>query len=313
MELLGGVLEDADVAAQDMSGIILVGGATRMPVVREAVREFFGRAPMTDLDPDEVVAIGAARQAHALAGNTDDDTLLLDVIALSLGLETMGGLVERVIPRNSTIPTARAQEFTTYKDGQTAMSIHVVQGERELVSDCRSLARFELRGIPPMPAGAARVLVTFQVDADGLLEVSAREASSGVQAHVEVRPSYGLDDAQIADMLRSAFSHADTDAASRALREEQVEAERLLDATRTAMQADSDLLEADERDAIHAAMAGLAQAARGGDHLAIRDAIGQLARATEPFAAQRMNRSIQRALSGRSIDSLAGNGTADGE
>ena len=313
VELLGGVLEDADVAAQDMSGIILVGGATRMPVVREAVREFFGRAPMTDLDPDEVVAIGAARQAHALAGNTDDDTLLLDVIALSLGLETMGGLVERVIPRNSTIPTARAQEFTTYKDGQTAMSIHVVQGERELVSDCRSLARFELRGIPPMPAGAARVLVTFQVDADGLLEVSAREASSGVQAHVEVRPSYGLDDAQIADMLRSAFSHADTDAASRALREEQVEAERLLDATRTAMQADSDLLEADERDAIHAAMAGLAQAARGGDHLAIRDAIGQLARATEPFAAQRMNRSIQRALSGRSIDSLAGNGTADGE
>ena len=313
VELLGGVLEDADVAAQDMSGIILVGGATRMPVVREAVREFFGRAPMTDLDPDEVVAIGAARQAHALAGNTEDDTLLLDVIALSLGLETMGGLVERVIPRNSTIPTARAQEFTTYKDGQTAMSIHVVQGERELVSDCRSLARFELRGIPPMPAGAARVLVTFQVDADGLLEVSAREASSGVQAHVEVRPSYGLDDAQIADMLRSAFSHADTDAASRALREEQVEAERLLDATRTAMQADSDLLEADERDAIHAAMAGLAQAARGGDHLAIRDAIGQLARATEPFAAQRMNRSIQRALSGRSIDSLAGNGTADGE
>ena len=313
VELLGGVLEDADVAAQDMSGIILVGGATRMPVVREAVREFFGRAPMTDLDPDEVVAIGAARQAHALAGNTDDDTLLLDVIALSLGLETMGGLVERVIPRNSTIPTARAQEFTTYKDGQTAMSIHVVQGERELVSDCRSLARFELRGIPPMPAGAARVLVTFQVDADGLLEVSAREASSGVQAHVEVRPSYGLDDAQIADMLRSAFSHADTDAASRALREEQVEAERLLDATRTAMQADSDLLDADERDAIHAAMASLAQAARGEDHLGIRDAIGQLARATEPFAAQRMNRSIQRALSGRSIDSLAGNGTADGE
>jgi molecular chaperone HscA len=193
------------------------------------------------------------------------------------------------------------------------MSIHVVQGERELVSDCRSLARFELRGIPPMPAGAARILVTFQVDADGMLEVSAREASSGVQAQVEVRPSYGLDDAQIADMLRSAFSHADTDAASRALREEQVEAERLLDATRTAMQADSDLLGADERDAIHAAMASLAQAARGEDHLAIRDAIGQLARATEPFAAQRMNRSIQRALSGRSIDSLAGNGTADGE
>ncbi|WP_018914179.1 Fe-S protein assembly chaperone HscA [Thiomonas sp. FB-6] len=313
VELLAGVLDDAAVAPQDMSGIILVGGATRMPVVREAVRDFFGREPMTDLDPDEVVAVGAARQAHALAGNSDDDTLLLDVIALSLGLETMGGLVERVIPRNSTIPTARAQEFTTYKDGQTAMSIHVVQGERELVSDCRSLARFELRGIPPMPAGAARVLVTFQVDADGLLEVSAREASSGVQAHVEVRPSYGLDDARIADMLRAAFSHADADAASRALREEQVEAERLLDATRTAMQADSDLLLPEERDAIHAAMAALAQAARAEDHLAIRDAIGQLARTTEPFAAQRMNRSIQRALAGRSIDSLAGNDAGDGE
>ena len=313
VELLAGVLDDAGVVARDMSGIILVGGATRMPVVREAVRAFFGREPMTDLDPDEVVAIGAARQAHALAGNTEDDTLLLDVIALSLGLETMGGLVERVIPRNSTIPTARAQEFTTYKDGQTAMSIHVVQGERDLVADCRSLARFELRGIPPMPAGAARVLVTFQVDADGLLEVSAREASSGVQAHVEVRPSYGLDDGQIADMLRSAFHHADADAASRALREEQVEAERLLDATRTAMQADSDLLRPDERDAIHAAMAALAQAARGEDHLAIREAIAALARATEPFAAQRMNRSIQRALAGRSIDSLAGNDTGDGE
>ena len=313
VELLAGVLEDAGVVAQDMSGIILVGGATRMPVVREAVQAFFGRAPMTDLDPDEVVAIGAARQAHALAGNTEDDTLLLDVIALSLGLETMGGLVERVIPRNSTIPTARAQEFTTYKDGQTAMSIHVVQGERDLVADCRSLARFELRGIPPMPAGAARVLVTFQVDADGLLEVSAREASSGVQAHVEVRPSYGLDDGQIADMLRSAFQHADADAASRALREEQVEAERLLEATRTAMQADSDLLRSDERDAIHAAMAALAQAARGQDHLSIRDAIAGLARVTEPFAAQRMNRSIQRALAGRSIDSLAGNDSGDGE
>ena len=314
VQLLRQVLDDAGVAASDMSGIVLVGGSTRMPVVRDAVRDFFGREPITDLDPDQVVAIGAARQAHALAGNGgDDDTLLLDVIALSLGLETMGGLVERIIPRNSTIPTARAQEFTTFKDGQTAMSIHVVQGERELVSDCRSLARFELRGIPPMPAGAARVLVTFQVDADGLLEVSAREASSGVQAHVEVRPSYGLDDQQIADMLRAAFSSADADASARTLREQQVEAERLLDATRAAMQADSDLLTAPERDAIHAAMAELAQAARGDDHLRIRDAADRLARITESFAAQRMNRSIQLALTGRSIDSLARERGSDGE
>ncbi len=314
VQLLRQVIDDAGVAARDMSGIVLVGGSTRMPVVRDAVRDFFGREPITDLDPDQVVAIGAARQAHALAGNGgDDDTLLLDVIALSLGLETMGGLVERIIPRNSTIPTARAQEFTTFKDGQTAMSIHVVQGERELVSDCRSLARFELRGIPPMPAGAARVLVTFQVDADGLLEVSAREASSGVQAHVEVRPSYGLDDQQIADMLRAAFSSADADASARTLREQQVEAERLLDATRAAMQADSDLLTAPERDAIHAAMAELAQAARGDDHLRIRDAAERLARITEPFAAQRMNRSIQTALTGRSIDSLARERGSDGE
>ncbi len=314
VQLLRQVIDDAGVAARDMSGIVLVGGSTRMPVVRDAVRDFFGREPITDLDPDQVVAIGAARQAHALAGNGgDDDTLLLDVIALSLGLETMGGLVERIIPRNSTIPTARAQEFTTFKDGQTAMSIHVVQGERELVSDCRSLARFELRAIPPMPAGAARVLVTFQVDADGLLEVSAREASSGVQAHVEVRPSYGLDDQQIADMLRAAFSSADADASARTLREQQVEAERLLDATRAAMQADSDLLTAPERDAIHAAMAELAQAARGDDHLRIRDAAERLARITEPFAAQRMNRSIQTALTGRSIDSLARERGSDGE
>ncbi len=314
VQLLRQVLDDAGVAAQDMSGIVLVGGSTRMPVVRDTVRDFFGREPITDLDPDQVVAIGAARQAHALAGNGgDDDTLLLDVIALSLGLETMGGLVERIIPRNSTIPTARAQEFTTFKDGQTAMSIHVVQGERELVSDCRSLARFELRGIPPMPAGAARVLVTFQVDADGLLEVSAREASSGVQAHVEVRPSYGLDDQQIADMLRTAFSSADADASARTLREQQVEAERLLDATRAAMHADSDLLTQAGRDAIHAAMAELAQAARGDDHLRIRDAADRLARITEPFAAQRMNRSIQLALTGRSIDSLSRERGSDGE
>ncbi|MBW4047561.1 MAG: Fe-S protein assembly chaperone HscA [Proteobacteria bacterium] len=305
--LLHRVLDDAQVSPRDIAGIVLVGGSTRMPVVRQAVRQFFGREPMVDLNPDEVVAVGAARQAHALAGNhSDEDPLLLDVIPLSLCLETMGGLVERIIPRNTTIPTARAQEFTTFKDGQTAMSIHVVQGERELVADCRSLARFELRGIPPMTAGAARILVTFQVDADGLLEVSAREQSTGVQAKVEVKPSYGLSDAQIADMLQASFAAAGRDAAQRALHEEQVDAERLLDATRNAMRADSDLLGAEELSRIHAAMASLAQASRGDDHLAIRSAIEQLARDTESFAEQRMNRSIRRALAGKSVSSLAG-------
>ena len=309
--LLQRVLRDAQMSRDAISGIVLVGGSTRMPVVREAVQEFFGRPPLVNLDPDEVVAIGAARQAHALAGNhSDDDPLLLDVIPLSLGLETMGGLVERIIPRNATIPTARAQEFTTFKDGQTAMSIHVVQGERELVADCRSLARFELRGIPPMTAGAARVLVTFQVDADGLLEVSAREQSSGVGAQVEVKPSYGLSDVQIAEMLQAGFAAADVDARQRALHEERVDAERLLDATRHAMQADSDLLTKTDMDAIHAAMAELAQKMRGTDHLAIRAAAEHLARTTEAFAAQRMNRSIQRALAGRSVSSLAGDAPA---
>ena len=252
-----------------------------------------------------MVALGAAIQAHALAGNAGaDDVLLLDVIALSLGIETMGGLVERIIPRNSTSPTARAQEFTTFKDGQTAMSIHVVQGERELVADCRSLARFELRGIPPMTAGAARILVTFQVDADGLLDVSAREQSTGVQAQIEVKPSYGLSDTQIADMLQASFAAADHDAAQRVLHEERVDAARLLDATRSAMQADADLLAADEREQIHAAMAALAQLAGGDDHLAIRAAAERLAQLTEPFAAQRMNRSIRAALAGRSVSSL---------
>ena len=303
--LLQQVLRDAQMSRDAVSGIVLVGGSTRMPVVREAVQEFFGRPPLVNLDPDEVVAIGAARQAHALAGNhSDDDPLLLDVIPLSLGLETMGGLVERIIPRNATIPTARAQEFTTFKDGQTAMSIHVVQGERELVADCRSLARFELRGIPPMTAGAARVLVTFQVDADGLLEVSAREQSTGVAAQVDVRPSYGLSDVQIAEMLQAGFAAADADAQQRVLHEERVGAERLLDATRHAMQEDSDLLTKTDMDAIHAAMAALAQKMGDTDHLAIRAAAEHLAHATEAFAAQRMNRSIQRALAGRSVSSL---------
>jgi molecular chaperone HscA len=273
--------------------------------VLRAVGEFFGQTPLTNLNPDEVVALGAAIQANALAGNAGaDELLLLDVIALSLGLETMGGLVERIIPRNSTIPTARAQDFTTFKDGQTAIAIHVVQGEREIVSDCRSLARFELRAIPPMVAGAARVRVSFAVDADGLLNVSAREETSGVEAAITVKPSFGLSDEEIARMLGESFTTAEQDMVERSLRESRVEAERMLMATRAAMAADGDLLEAGERGTIEALLLALQASRESTDHHAIDSAIEALADGTEGFAAERMNRSIRVALSGRRVDDI---------
>ncbi|MFN9104517.1 MAG: Fe-S protein assembly chaperone HscA [Betaproteobacteria bacterium] len=299
------VLRDARVAADEVQGVVMVGGSTRMPLVRDRVSALFGRPVLTDVNPDEVVAIGAAIQANALAGNArDGELLLLDVIALSLGLETMGGLVERVIERNSTIPVAKAQDFTTFKDGQTAMAIHVVQGERELVADCRSLARFELRGIPPMAAGAARIRVAFQVDADGLLSVSARELGSGVEASVAVKPSYGLADEQIAQMLRDGFAHAEDDIAARKLREARVEAERMVLATRAALAADCALLDAAERGAIEALLQAAEVQARGTDADAIDAAVEALAEGTEGFAAARMNEGIRRALAGRSLDQI---------
>ena len=299
-------LRDAGLAPSDVKGVILVGGATRMPRVRRAVAEFFGQPPLTNLNPDEVVAVGAAIQANALAGNRDrdEDWLLLDVIPLSLGLETMGGLSEKIIARNSTIPVARAQEFTTYRDGQTAMAIHVVQGEREKVADCRSLARFELRGIPPMVAGAARIKVTFQVDADGLLSVAAREQASGVEASISVKPSYGLTDDEIARMLQESIAHAADDVAARALAEAQVEADQIADATRTALGVDAALLDAAQLSAIEGALADLSRKRAETDAGALRAAIEALNRATADFAARRMDRSVNRALSGKRIDSL---------
>ena len=300
------VLRDAGVGRDEVLGVVMVGGSTRMPAVQAAVGNLFGREPLTNLNPDEVVALGAAIQAHQLAGNAaGDEILLLDVIPLSLGLETMGGLVERVIERNSTIPTAKAQDFTTFKDGQTAMAIHVVQGERELVADCRSLARFELRGIPPMVAGAARIRVTFEVDADGLLSVSAREMTSGVEASVAVKPSYGLADDDIARMLQEGFSQADADMGARALAEARVEAERMRLATLSAMAADGDLLSEPERADIQALLQALETTAAGTDHAAINAAVEALAHGTEAFAAVRMNRSIHQALAGRSVDAIS--------
>jgi molecular chaperone HscA len=276
-----------------------------MPQVRRAVADFFDREPLTNLNPDEVVALGAAIQANQLAGNNESgDLLLLDVIPLSLGIETMGGLVERIVPRNETIPTAKAQDFTTYKDGQTAMALHVVQGERDLVADCRSLARFELRGIPPMVAGAARIRVTFTIDADGLLNVSAREQTSGVEARIDVKPSYGLSDEQVAAMLQDSFATAQMDMKARALAEARIDADRMLLATRSALDADGALLETGEREAIDALMDDLRRVVQGDDAAAIEAATEALAKGTEAFAARRMNQSIRQALAGRSVETL---------
>ncbi|MFZ9259843.1 MAG: Fe-S protein assembly chaperone HscA [Limnohabitans sp.] len=298
-------LRDAKVSATEVQGVVMVGGSTRMPHVQQAVGQLFDRQPLTDLNPDEVVALGAAIQANQLAGNNPDgELLLLDVIPLSLGIETMGGLVERIVPRNQTIPTAMAQDFTTYRDGQTALALHVVQGERDLVADCRSLARFELRGIPPMAAGAARIRVTFTVDADGLLQVSAREQGSGVEASIEVKPSYGLNDDDIARMLQDSFSTAEQDMKARALAEARLDVDRLWLATQSALQADGDLLTADERRTIDDLMAAALQSKTLDDAAAIEAATDALAKGTEAFAAQRMNRGIQQALAGQHIETL---------
>ncbi|MFH2397014.1 Fe-S protein assembly chaperone HscA [Raoultella ornithinolytica] len=298
-------LKDAGVAAEEVLEVVMVGGSTRVPLVRERVGEFFGRTPLTTIDPDKVVAIGAAIQADILVGNKpDSELLLLDVIPLSLGLETMGGLVEKVIPRNTTIPVARAQEFTTFKDGQTAMSIHVMQGERELVQDCRSLARFALRGIPALPAGGAHIRVTFQVDADGLLSVTAMEKSTGVEASIQVKPSYGLTDSEIATMIKDSMSHAEQDIKARMLAEQKVEAARVLESLESALAADAALLSAAERQAIDEATAQLRAVAAGDDADVIKDAIKNTDTQTQEFAARRMDQSVRTALKGQSVDEV---------
>lgn len=299
------VMRDARLQSEEVQGVVLVGGSTRMPQIPTAVGTVFGRKPLTNLNPDEVVALGASIQADALAGNRmGDDLLLLDVIPLSLGLETMGGLVERIIPRNSAIPTARAQDFTTFKDGQTALALHVVQGERELVSDDRSLARFELRGIPPMAAGAARIRVTFTVDADGLLTVQAQEQTTGVKAQIAVKPSYGLSDDDIGRMLQDSFGHAEDDMNARALREARVEAERIIEATRSALAQDGDLLSPQERQQLDRQIQDVAVTAQGDEAAEIDRVVQALSRGTEAFAAARMNRGIRQALAGRNVKDI---------
>ena len=298
-------MRDAGLNTEDINGVVMVGGATRMPQIRKTVAEYFKQTPLTNLDPDKVVALGAAIQANVLAGNKSDaDLLLLDVIPLSLGLETFGGLAEKVIHRNSTLPVARAQEFTTYKDGQTAMSIHVVQGERELVSDCRSLARFELRGIPPMVAGAARIRVTFTVDADGLLSVSARETSSNVEANITVKPSYGLSEDEITNMLKASFTSAEADKTARMLAEARVDAGAIIEAVNAALAVDSDLISVKEKTTIEAEIQKLQTIAAADDAAAIHHAVEALNHATEAFAAARMDASVRKALSGKELNTL---------
>ncbi|MFT8211027.1 MAG: Fe-S protein assembly chaperone HscA [Symbiopectobacterium sp.] len=298
-------LKDAGVQADEVQEVVMVGGSTRVPLVRSRVGDFFGRTPLTSIDPDKVVALGAAIQADILVGNKpDSEMLLLDVIPLSLGLETMGGLVEKVIPRNTTIPVARAQEFTTFKDGQTAMMIHVLQGERELVPDCRSLARFSLRGIPPLPAGGARIRVTFQVDADGLLSVTAMEKSTGVEASIQVKPSYGLSDDEIAAMITDSMQNAQSDVAARMLAEQKVEAARVLESVQSALAADADLLSREEQAAIAQAVSALQQVSAGNDVALIEAAIKTVDQQTQGFAARRMDASIRRALAGHSVDEV---------